>query len=149
MKGSTLNIATKRSGKKKKRKDRETKRLAKKRKLEKIDQPSPTPTREETETEETEALKSSFKHKATKHRSLRRAEDVLPSSPRKKKEIVTSLAKKCSVRIQLNEPKKSGRKPITLNDEEKEWIVSVIFVLHALFKQRLYNQQTENDLLVR
>ena len=143
MKGSTLNIATKRSGKKKKRKDRETKRLAKKRKLEKIDQPSPAPTREETETEETEALTSSFKHKAT------RAENALPSSPRKKKEIVTSLAKKYSVRIQLNEPKKSGTKPITLNDEEKEWIVSVIFVLHALFKQRLYNQQTENDLLVR
>ena len=104
-------------GRKKKEKRQ---RLAKKRKLEKIDQPSPAPTREETETEETEALTSSFKHKATKHRSLRRAEDALPSSPRKKKEIVTSLAKKYSVRIQLNEPKKSGRKPITLNDEEKE-----------------------------
>ena len=102
----------------KKRKDRERKRLAKKRNVEQIDQPSPAPTREETETEETKAPTSSFKHKATKHRSLRRTENVLPSSPRTKKEIVTSLAK-YSVRIQLNKPKKSGRKPITLNDEEK------------------------------
>ena len=73
----------------------------------------------------------SFKLEATKQRSLRRAEDALSSSPRKKKEIVTSLTMKYSVRIQLNEPKKSGRKPIALNDEEKEWIVSFIFVLHA------------------
>ena len=116
-KGSTLNIATKRSTKKKREKT-ERKRLAKKRNMEQIDQPSPAPTREETETEETKAPTSSFKHKATKHRSLRRTENVLPSSPRTKKEIVTSLAK-YSVRIQLNKPKKSGRKPITLNDEEK------------------------------
>ena len=98
LKRSTLNIATKRSTKKKREKT--------KRKLEQIDQPSPAPTREETETEETEASTSSFKHEAMKHRSLRRAEDALPSSPHKKKEIVTSLAKKYSVRIQLNEPRK-------------------------------------------
>ena len=116
----------------KKRKDRDRKRLAKKRKLEQIDQPSPAPTREEAETEETEALRSSFKHKATKNRSLKRAEDALTSSPHKKKEIVTSSSRKYSVRIQENEPKKSGRKSIALNDEEKEWIVSFIFVLHAL-----------------
>ena len=113
LKGSTLNIATKR------RKDTERKRLAKKRKLEQIDQPSPAPTREETETEETESPTSSFKHKAIKHRSLRRAEDALPSRHHKKKETVTSLAKKHSLRIQLNELNKSGRKPITLNDQEK------------------------------
>ena len=100
--------------------------------MELIDQPSPAPTREETETEETKAPTSSFKHKATKHRSLKRADKALASSPDKKKEIDTSLAKKYSVRIQLNELKKSGRKPITLNDEEKEWIVSFIFDLHAL-----------------
>ena len=93
----------------KKRKDRERKRLVKKRKLEQIDQPSPAPTREEIETEETEAPTSSFKHKATKYRSLRRAENALPSSPHKKKEIASSLARKYSVRIQLNELKKSGR----------------------------------------
>ena len=98
--------------------------------MEQIDRPSPAPTREGTETEETETLTSSFKHKATKHHSLRRAEDALPSSPRKKKEIVTSLAKKYSARIQLKQ-KKSGRKPITLNDEEKEWIISFISFLHA------------------
>ena len=92
------------------RKDRERKRLTKNRKLEQIDQPSPTPTREETETEETEIPTSSFKHKATKHSSRRRADDAVPSSPHKKKETVTNLAKKYSVRIQLNKPKKSGKK---------------------------------------
>ena len=80
----------------------------KKRKLEQINQPSPAPTRQETETEGVEASTSSFKHKATKHRALKRAEDALQKSSRKKKEIVTSLPKKYSVRIQLNEPKKSG-----------------------------------------
>ena len=80
---------------------------------------------------ETEAPISSFKHKTTKHRSLRRAHNALSSSTSKKKEIVTSLAKKNSVRIHLNKPKKSGWKPITSNDEEKEWIVSFIFVLHV------------------
>ena len=81
----------------KNRKDRERKRLAKKSKLEQIDQPSPVTTREKTETEGTEASTSSFKHKATKYRSLRRVDDALPKSPRKKKEIVTNLAKKYSV----------------------------------------------------
>ena len=115
------------------RSNRERKRLAKKRKrkLEQIDQFSPVPTREETETEETEVPTSLFKHKATKYCSLRRAGNALPSIPRKKKEIVTSLPNKCSEQIQLSEPKKPGRKPITLNDEEKERIVNFIFVLHA------------------
>ena len=65
----------------KKGKGRERKRLAKKRKLEQIDQP---------ETEETEAPTTSFKHKTTKDRSLRRADNALSNSPCKKKEIVTS-----------------------------------------------------------
>ena len=63
--------------------------------------------------------------------------------------VVTSLAKKYNVQLQLKEPKKSGRKAISSNDEEKECIVSFIFVLHAFYKQRLYNKQTENDLLIR
>ena len=67
--------------------------------MEQIDHPSPATTREEAETEGTEASTSSFKNEITKHRSLRRAEDALSRSSRKKKEIVTSLAKKYSVRI--------------------------------------------------
>ena len=76
------------------RSNRDRKRLAKKRKrkLEQLDQLSPVPTREKIETEETEVPTSLFKHKATKHCSLRRAGNALPSIPRKKKEIVTSLA---------------------------------------------------------
>ena len=112
-----LHLILQRKYEEKKRKDRERKRLAKKRKLEQIDQPSPAPTREETI-----PPIPSFKHKATIHRYLRRAYNAFSSSPRKKK---------YNVWIQLNEPKKSGGKPITLNNEEKEWIISFIFVLHA------------------
>ena len=67
---------------------------------------------------------STFKHKATKHRSLKRADEALPYSPRKKKEIVTSLAKKYNIRIQLQDPKRPVRKTAQLNNEEKMWIVA-------------------------
>ena len=53
------------------------------------------------------------------------------------------------MQLQLKEPKKSGRNAISSNDEEKECIVSFVFVLHAFYKQRLCNKQTENDLLIR
>ena len=99
--------------------------------MEQKDQLLPAPTRQETETKETEAPTLLFKHKSTKHRSLRRADNAFPSCPRIKEEIVNILSKECSVQIQLNEPKKSRRKPITLNNKEKEWIVSFIFVLQA------------------
>ena len=112
-----LHLILRRKYEEKKRKDSERKRLAKKRKLEQIDQPSPAPTREETI-----PPIPSFKHKATIHHYLRRAYNAFSSSPHKNK---------YSVWIQLNEPKKSGGKPITLNNEEKEWIISFIFVLHA------------------
>ena len=78
LKGATFNIAMK--VRSKKEKNRERKRLAKKRKLEQIDQPSPAPTREETI-----PPIPSFKHKATLHRYLRRAYNAFSSSPRKKK----------------------------------------------------------------
>ena len=45
----------------------------------------------------------------------------------------SSLGKKCGVLIHMNESKKSGRKPITFTDEEKECIVSFIFILNAFF----------------
>ena len=54
VKGSMLNISTKKKYEEKKRKGRERKRLSKMRKLEQIGQLSPAPTREETKTEETE-----------------------------------------------------------------------------------------------
>ena len=107
-------------GREKEKRQREKDILAKKRKVEQRDQLLLAPTREETETKETESPTLLLKHKSTKHRSLRRADNALPSCPRMKKEIVTILSKEYSVQIHLNEPKKSRRKPITLNDKEKE-----------------------------
>ena len=90
MKGSTLKFATEEVQWKKEKRQRGKETCYE----EKVGtgQPSEAPTKEETETEETEALTWSFKHKATKHQSLRRADNALPISPCKKKENVTSLA---------------------------------------------------------
>ena len=52
---------------------------------------------------------SSFKHYATKARSLKKVENALPNSPRKKAEIVTSLASKFNLRIAAPRNKVEGR----------------------------------------
>ena len=65
---------------------------------------------------------TSFSTKQAKARSISRAEKALPQSPRKKNEILCSLAKKYKLRIVMSK-KKSGRKATELTDEEKQWIV--------------------------
>ena len=65
---------------------------------------------------------SSFKHYATKARSLKKVENALPNSPRKKVEIVTSLASKFNLRIAAPR-NKSGRPKQTVTEEQVEWLV--------------------------
>ena len=65
---------------------------------------------------------SSFKHYAIKARSLKNLENALPNSPRKKAEIVTSLASKFNLRIAAPR-NKSGRPKQTLTEEQVEWLV--------------------------
>ena len=65
---------------------------------------------------------SSFKHYATKVRSLKKVENALPNSPRKKAEIVTSLARKFNLGI-ATPRNKSGRSKQTLTEEQVEWLV--------------------------
>ena len=65
---------------------------------------------------------TSFSTKQAKARSISRAEKALPKSPRKKNEILGSLAKKYKLRIVMNK-KKTGRKATELTEEEKQWIV--------------------------
>ena len=60
--------------------------------------------------------------KQAKARSISRAEKALPKSPRKKNEILGSLAKKYKFCIVMNK-KKTGRKATELTEEEKQWIV--------------------------
>ena len=67
-------------------------------------------------------LSSSFKHYATKARSLKKVENALPNSPRKKAEIVTTLANKFNLRIAAPRHK-SGRPKQTLTEEQVEWLV--------------------------
>ena len=68
---------------------------------------------------------TSFSTKQAKARSIRRAEKALPQSPRKKNEILGSLAKKYKLRILTNK-KKTGRKATELTDEEKQWIADTL-----------------------
>lgn len=103
-----------------KRKDRERKRLAKERKLA---AEAATAANEDQLNESS----SSFKHKQTKYRSLKKADQALPNSPNKRKEIVQNLAKKYEIRINLNETTK-GRKATHLTNEEEQWIVNALLL---------------------
>ena len=61
----------------------------------------------------------SFKHYATKARSLNKVENALPNSPPKKAEIVTSLASKFNLR-KAAPRNKSGQPKQTLTEEQVE-----------------------------
>ena len=63
---------------------------------------------------------SAFSTKQSRARSLKRAEDGLPSSPNKKMEVIGSLAKKYKMRIALC--RKRGRKYEDLSEEEVKWL---------------------------
>ena len=65
---------------------------------------------------------SSFKHYATKVRSLKKVENALPNSPRKKAEIVTSLASKFNLRIAAPR-NKSGKLKQTLTEKQVRSLV--------------------------
>ena len=52
----------------------------------------------------------SFKHCSRKSRSIKKVEDALPKSPLKRKEVVSTLAKKYQLRIQLNKGDRPQRK---------------------------------------
>ena len=69
---------------------------------------------------------SSFKHKCTKVRSLKRAECALPNSPRKKKEIISSLASKFQLRIAMVQKKTPGPKRTDLTTAQIEWLVGFL-----------------------
>ena len=72
-----------------------------------------------------ESSGSAFKHGCTKYRSLKRADDALPKSPHKRKEIVSSLATKYQLRIQYTKNKR-GRKRKNLTEEQKEWLINAL-----------------------
>ena len=69
---------------------------------------------------------SSFKHNCTKIRSLKKAENALPRSPNKKKEIIPSLAPKYQLRIAQIHKKRSGPKCKGLTEEQIQWLVTAL-----------------------
>ena len=69
---------------------------------------------------------SSFQHKCTKIRSLKKAENALPQSPNKKKEIIASLASKYQLRIALIQKKRPGPKQKALTEEQIQWLVAAL-----------------------
>ena len=69
---------------------------------------------------------SSFKHNCTKIRSLKKADNALPQSPNKKKEIISSLASKYQLRIAQIQKKRPGPKRKGLTEEQIRWLVAVL-----------------------
>ena len=65
---------------------------------------------------------SAYKHRATKSRSVNRAEKGLPKSPSKRKEVLSSLARKFNLEGFMPKKSKAGRKPLILNEEEEKWV---------------------------
>ena len=70
-------------------------------------------------------LDTSFTHKAIKNRSLSKAQQALPKSPRKRNEIIGSLVNKFHLRVAFA-PKKAGRKRIDLTEEERKWLIEFL-----------------------
>ena len=64
---------------------------------------------------------SAFKHVSTKSRCIKRVESDLPKSPHKRSEVVSSIAEKYNLRINLVK-NKGGRPRKDLSDEQKQWL---------------------------
>ena len=63
---------------------------------------------------------TAFSTKQSRNRSLKKADDHLPQSPRKKVEIIQNLASKYQIRIKLHESR--GRPRKELSEKKKEWM---------------------------
>ena len=74
----------------------------------------------ETE-EERPSTSPSFSSKQILNRSIKKAERLLPLSPRKKVEVIGSLSKKFKLRIAVVKSK-AERKKNELSQEEREWL---------------------------
>lgn len=102
-----------------KKKDRERKRLSK------LKKSQATPSSATSALEATEAASSSpFSNSAVKSRTVKRVEKCRPQSPRRKTEVIKSLASKFNVKVKFGE--KSGRKKNLLSEEEQQWVLNFL-----------------------
>ena len=99
-----------------KKKERERKRLAKLRENIAINHHSQKPLDSQPST--------SFSNSAVKSRTIKEVEKSLPKSPRRKKEVIKSLASKFNVKVKLAQ--KVGRKKNELPEQENQWLVEFL-----------------------
>ena len=85
--------------------------------------PAPSTPASSSTTPSTTPLQSSFSHKSTRARSLKRAAEALPKSPRKKREVVETLASNIlKIKVPSVFEKKRGRPTKEMSTEEEEWL---------------------------
>ena len=68
---------------------------------------------------------TSFRHKANKARSLKKAKNALPRSPSERKEVVKELASNF-LRIKFTRRNKPGRKLKELEGHHREWLIGFL-----------------------
>ena len=68
---------------------------------------------------------TSFRHKATKVRSLRKAKNALPRSPSKRKEVVKELASNFLI-MNFTRRNRPGRKLKELEEHHREWLTGFL-----------------------
>ena len=69
------------------------------------------------------SLESSFSQKSTRARSLKRAAEALPKSPRKKREVLETLATNVlKIKVPSVFQKKRGRPTKEISQEEENWL---------------------------
>ena len=78
---------------------------------------------------------STFSTKQSRSRSLKKAANHLPQSPRKKVEIIRSLASKHQIRIKMHENPSRPRKE--LSEEKKDWMIE--FLVKGVYGLKFFN----------
>ena len=73
-----------------------------------------------------------FKYNATKARSVAKAVRALPATPRRRSEVVATLAKK--LHLEKIPRKKPGPPKIELNEEQEKWLVCIYICFHSIHK---------------
>ena len=78
----------------------------------------------ETTTRTTPQNQSAFSTKQSRSRSLKKADDHLPQSPRKKVEIIQNLASKYQIPVKMHEDR--GRPRKDFSKEKKDWMIEFL-----------------------
>ena len=109
--------------------------IVKKKMSEKLQVSTATSASEITTTSSGFSKKKAKKNKQILSQSVHKTERSPQSSPRKKAEVIGTLAKKFCLRIAVHD--KSEGKKSELSEEEEEWIENSINIRHYLYNSRI------------